>query len=57
MADRQWFAEGVQQGYETGEEEYLAEGVQLCEDQGGAAAAAPTSVLYGPLVGPLGGPV
>lgn len=32
MADRQWFVEGVQV-YETGEEEYLVEGVQVTEDQ------------------------
>ncbi len=32
MADRQWFAEGVQV-FETGEEEFFVEGVQVCEDQ------------------------
>jgi len=31
MVDRQWFAEGVQV-YETGEEEYFVEGVQICNN-------------------------
>ena len=41
MADRQWFSEGVQV-YETGEEEYFVEGVQLNEDQADVAPPAPT---------------
>lgn len=35
MADRQWLVEGVQI-YETGEEEYFVEGLQLCENQADA---------------------
>lgn len=35
---RQWFINGVQV-YETGEEEYFVEGVQLTEDQASAPPA------------------
>lgn len=38
MADRQWFAGGVQV-FETGEEEYFVNGIQLNENQ--AAATVP----------------
>ncbi len=48
MAERQWFAEGVQV-FETGEEEYFVEGVQLNEDQAAAPPAGTTSFL--PLLG------
>lgn len=57
MADRQWFAEGVQI-YEEGTEEFFAEGVQVAEDQAAAATATPKGVfglpLHGPFAGPLG---
>lgn len=32
MAERQWLVEGVQV-YETGDEEFFVEGLQLCENQ------------------------
>ncbi len=56
MADRQWFAEGVQV-FETGTEEWFAEGVQLAEDQAAAAAATPKGVFDNPFAGPFGGPI
>lgn len=41
MADRQWFAEGVQV-FETGEEEFFAEGWQINEDE---AASGEVSIV------------
>ena len=44
MADRQWLVEGVQI-HETGEEEFVAEGVQLSEDQPAVAGAVTHNLL------------
>ena len=48
MADRQWFVNGVQV-YETGEEEYTAQGVQVNEDQPAAAVDPDTSGIPMPI--------
>lgn len=46
MADRQWFAQGVQV-YETGEEEYFVQGLQVCEDQAAAPAGGGVNEVVG----------